>query len=1110
MKHMVRGLFCLAFAAGVSFSASAEIYRAVADVVTEGDGLSWESPMSITNGIASVAKTGGELWLKAETFLLTANMPALAPAGGAVTVRGGFAGTETSPEERAAGVKTTIDGQHLYKTFTVTCNKSVTLERIILTHSLMNGLSKTGSSTFTARDCDFNENGWQSTETVNGRGAYVTKGNNYFTNCTFKLNFGLVQSNYGSSGLHAYQASRVYIDNCLFERNGYAGVGKWASRSTLIAEESPITMRHTVFRGNRATVDQNSAVIRLDKRGDNSVISHCQFVANEECAGGGGGIFSIAYLNGAWNGHKHHIDFDNCTFAYNVSRVSSGATALSITHGIVTVKNCIFYGNLAGSGSTSGVDISVMGTDGNCTVSHCLFDGDKEHASDHYKAVNGTLTPGEGIIFGDPRFVSSLDDFRPLLTNPETTFPKSGDASPALVSFLRDDAQFAKIKALDVHLLSSRGYYTNDGVLHENEGDVASTAIDKGDGDVGDEPEPNGGIRNLGCYGGTAEASMTPAAAEPAVDSVDVTFEGEYSQPTVTFTLGGSGAYSADAVVSVSTNGTDWCYVSNPISGLEKGTTKSVLVPEYYLAGGKIVAKVSLVAGSVSAEGVSSETEISGVYPAWAGKGGDAARVIHVRPGATCRKDGTSWSDAFVTLDDAFAAVTADRNEIWVAGSFTWTGARASFTFAKAVAIRGGFAGTENAASEREDGALTVIDGHEQANGLTFVNYAAVSIERFRFTNGRARGLDRTSSVGDLTVSNCEFVANGHYSAEGTAGTAQGGGACFVGSGASRLALVNCLFEENTKTNNGSNPITWPYCGLGAGAYVSGFTRAMFEGCRFVRNGICGDAGGFRNAGTRALHIANTPVTMIGCEFRGNGGNTWQGCGPIVSLSGTCGGSAFTNCLWAGNNEGNGTDAGQGNAALAVSLDTVDAPVDLVNCTFAYNVADATEKPAGLHVVKGAAKVRNCIFWGNAVGALAKVGADIHTATNGDASAEVAYTLFGGEGENWASGSNELANCTFGDPRFVTTLTDFTNTASKVTAGVPGRTALPSITPGRLVAASAFDVHVLKRSPAIDAGDPKSAYSNEPKPNGHRINLGFYGNTPWAMTAKPGLLLFVQ
>ncbi|KCZ72292.1 nitrous oxidase accessory protein [Candidatus Methanoperedens nitroreducens] len=35
-------------------------------------------------------------------------------------------------------------------------------------------------------------------------------------------------------------------------------------------------------------------------------------------------------------------------------------------------------------------------------------------------------------------------------------------------------------------------------------------------------------------------------------------------------------------------------------------------------------------------------------------------------------------------------------------------------------------------------------------------------------------------------------------------------------------------------------------------------------------------------------------------------------------------------------------------------------------------------------------------------------------------------------------------------------------------------------------------------SPAIDAGDPTFAYSNEPSPNGGRINMGAHGNTPQA------------
>ena len=46
-------------------------------------------------------------------------------------------------------------------------------------------------------------------------------------------------------------------------------------------------------------------------------------------------------------------------------------------------------------------------------------------------------------------------------------------------------------------------------------------------------------------------------------------------------------------------------------------------------------------------------------------------------------------------------------------------------------------------------------------------------------------------------------------------------------------------------------------------------------------------------------------------------------------------------------------------------------------------------------------------------------------------------------------------------------------------------------------------------SPCIDAGDPKSEYKNEPKPNGSRVNMGAYGNTKEASrsTVKQKLAL---
>jgi parallel beta-helix repeat protein len=47
------------------------------------------------------------------------------------------------------------------------------------------------------------------------------------------------------------------------------------------------------------------------------------------------------------------------------------------------------------------------------------------------------------------------------------------------------------------------------------------------------------------------------------------------------------------------------------------------------------------------------------------------------------------------------------------------------------------------------------------------------------------------------------------------------------------------------------------------------------------------------------------------------------------------------------------------------------------------------------------------------------------------------------------------------------------------------------------------DYHLRYPSPCIDAGDPASGYSQEPAPNGSRVNLGAYGNTPEAQLSGP-------
>ena len=46
-------------------------------------------------------------------------------------------------------------------------------------------------------------------------------------------------------------------------------------------------------------------------------------------------------------------------------------------------------------------------------------------------------------------------------------------------------------------------------------------------------------------------------------------------------------------------------------------------------------------------------------------------------------------------------------------------------------------------------------------------------------------------------------------------------------------------------------------------------------------------------------------------------------------------------------------------------------------------------------------------------------------------------------------------------------------------------------------------------TPAIDTGDP-AVKCVEPRPNGWRVNMGAYGNTPWATMSKQGTALIVR
>jgi len=131
------------------------------------------------------------------------------------------------------------------------------------------------------------------------------------------------------------------------------------------------------------------------------------------------------------------------------------------------------------------------------------------------------------------------------------------------------------------------------------------------------------------------------------------------------------------------------------------------------------------------------------------------------------------------------------------------------------------------------------------------------------------------------------------------------------------------------------------------------------------------------------------------------------------------------------------------------------------HCTVYGNTTDAYNG-AAIFVQNSNVQMENCIFWNN--------GKDFELMDGGTLT--VNYTLT----QQGFSGTGNISS----DPLF---------------ADAPNGDFHEKSTGGRFNPTTGLFVTDGVNSPAIDAGNPTSNFSNEPVPNGGRVNMGCYGNT---------------
>jgi len=265
--------------------------------------------------------------------------------------------------------------------------------------------------------------------------------------------------------------------------------------------------------------------------------------------------------------------------------------------------------------------------------------------------------------------------------------------------------------------------------------------------------------------------------------------------------------------------------------------------------------------------------------------------VLYVNANATGAGLGTSWANAYTSLQDALNNLCPGITEIWVAqGTYypddgvgqTNNSRNASFQLKSGVALYGGFIGNETQLSERDwEMNTTILSGDiNQSNTLAGNSITVVIgsgtdntaiIDGFTITAGNAEGLNEANELnewdsgggmfnsnGSPTITNCSFLGNEAFF--------YGAGMCNINN--SSPTITNCIFSDNVATS-----------GLGGGM-ASFISNPTLINCTFSRNQAHDGGGG-------VLNIANSP-TITNCTFlentAGNGGAIYNDqCSPIIT-----------------------------------------------------------------------------------------------------------------------------------------------------------------------------------------------------------------------------------
>jgi len=440
----------------------------------------------------------------------------LNPRGKAITIR------SVAPEDPSVVDQTVVDcnGSELdpHRAFSFTSGEDV--DTVINGLTITGGYAGDGGAVFIVwsqpdlRNCVFRGN-----RAGSGGAIDLYWSDPSIISCRFSDNRG------GSGGaLHCGIGCQPVLADCEFLDNSASLGGalsiSWSNRPKF---------KRCHFKGNVADGEKEGEGGAVFSYGGLGTFEDCLFTGNRAPTGG------------VYYGENANPIFTGCTFRANIAsgpdgQLGEGGVFKLYNNTFAELAHCLFVGNTARHGGVALVD-DELGHFATLRASNCTFSGNRADLGSvllnraDYGVLTGCIVYGNDpeplwapIIGDEPGTYAGMEiqycclQEMPVDANSVTCF--TSDPEFAAPGACQTDETGSETWVMgDYHLKSEAGRWDPDSNTWVFD-TVMSPCIDAGrpHADWGEEPEPNGGRINLGCYAGTEQASKsTVVSAAPGL-----------------------------------------------------------------------------------------------------------------------------------------------------------------------------------------------------------------------------------------------------------------------------------------------------------------------------------------------------------------------------------------------------------------------------------------------------------------------------------------------------------------------------------------------------------------------------------------------------------------